>query len=106
MYCPECGKALSRPMKFCTHCGSQLNLEKTTETEERKNRFDDYVDGIFWTTVFGLGIILGGMFVIKEVLQLDQRWMIAYTIMSSAAFLTVFGIHVWQVIHLPMSMPI
>lgn len=87
-------------MKFCNFCGHQLSLEKATELEKREKRFDDYVDGVFWISVFGLGLLLGGMTIIKEVLHLGQGVLIAFLVMGSAAFLTVFGVCLWQVIQL------
>lgn len=98
MHCPACGKTLVRRTKFCTHCGEQLRQEETAAIKKLEKRFDDYVDGVFWTTVFGLGLIIGGMAVMKKVLQLDQGLILAYLAVSSLAFLTVFGICLWQVI--------
>jgi len=98
MHCPACGKSLPRRMRYCSQCGAQLTLEKDTESERREKRFDDYVDGIFWITVFGLGLILGGMALMKQVLHLGRGWIIAYMIMSSVTFLTVFAICLWQII--------
>jgi hypothetical protein len=98
MYCPACGKALPRRMNYCSQCGAQLTLEKHTETEKSQKRFDDYVDGIFWITVFGLGLILGGIALMKQVLNLSQGLIVAFMIISSTAFLTVFAICLWQII--------
>jgi hypothetical protein len=98
MYCSACGKALPRRMKYCSQCGAQLTLERDAESERREKRFDDYVDGIFWITVFGLGLILGGIALMKQVLNLSQGLIIAFMIISSTAFLTVFAICLWQII--------
>ena len=100
MHCPACGKALPRRMKYCSQCGAQLTLEKDTESERKEKRFDDYVDGIFWITVFGLGLILGGMVLMKQVLHLSQGLIIAYMIISSTTFLTVFGVCLWELIRI------
>ena len=98
MHCSACGKVLPRRMKYCIQCGAQLTLEKDTESEKMEKRFDDYVDGIFWITVLGLGLILGGLSLMKEALNLNQGLIIAYMIISSTTVLTVFGICLWQVI--------
>lgn len=100
MHCPACGKALARRTKYCTHCGEQLRQEETAAIEKLEKRFDDYVDGVFWITVFGLGLILGGMVVMKEVLHLNQGLIVAYMALSSLAFLTVFGICLKEVLAL------
>lgn len=100
MNCPACGKTLSRRMKYCNHCGEQLRVEKDATSEKSESRFDEYVDGIFWTTVFGLGLILGGMVVMQKVLSLSRALIISYMAMSSTAFLIIFGIHLWQIVQM------
>jgi hypothetical protein len=87
-------------MKFCNQCGTQLSLEDDTRLDKQVKRLDDYVDGIFWITIFGLGMILGGMVLIKEALHLSDGILIAYLILSSTTFLTVFGICLWQIIRI------
>jgi hypothetical protein len=98
MHCPACGKLLARRTKFCTHCGEQLRAEDDKAITKLEKRFDDYVDGLFWTTVFGLGLIIGGMVVMKKVLQLDQGLILAYFALSSLTFLTIFVICLREVI--------
>jgi hypothetical protein len=43
-------------------------------------------------------MILGGMALIKQVLHLGDRFLIAFLALSSTAFITVFGICLWQII--------
>lgn len=98
MYCPSCGKALSRQMKYCNFCGAQLPGAKEMEiANASEKRLDEYLDGLFWITVFGLGLILGGMVLIKEVLQLSRGFLIGYLVLSTLAFLVNFGLSLWQV---------
>lgn len=100
MYCPACGSTLSRQMKFCNRCGAQLNNQ---EIEKVEKRFDEYLDGLFWTAFFGLGIILGGVAVLRGI-DLGPWMVIAYLILSSTAFLTVFGLSLWQTLRLARIM--
>ena len=98
MYCSSCGIALSRQMKYCNHCGAQLiRAEDTSVTEQKQQRLDEYLDGLFWITVFGLGFILGGLSLMSKVLHLGQRLIIAYLVLSSTVFLINFGLSLWQV---------
>lgn len=100
MYCPACGSALSRQMKFCNRCGAQLNNQEIEKAEER---FDEYLDGLFWTAVFGTGIVLGGVAALRG-LDLSRWMIIAYLILSSTAFLIVFGLSLWQTLRLARIM--
>ena len=95
MYCSVCGNPLPREMKYCNSCGALLRLGKDPETKTK--RLDDYVDGTFWTTLIGLGIVLGGVISMKA-LELPLPIIIGWAIVSSIAFLIIFSICLWQII--------
>jgi len=57
------------------------------------------MDSTFWVTVFGLAVIVGGVAAMKA-LELREVFIIAYMILSTMAFLGVYGMHVWQFIRL------
>ncbi|MBS1790648.1 MAG: zinc ribbon domain-containing protein [Acidobacteria bacterium] len=102
MYCSSCGAALAKPTKFCNRCGAQLQVSKTdleweaSEKRVKEKRLDEYLDGLFWITVFGLGFVLGGMVVLKK---MDlSNWLIAsYLVISSTAFLINLALSLWQI---------
>lgn len=93
MYCHACGIALSQPTKYCNRCGVQLiNQDPTGEVKRTEKRLDEYLDGLFWITVFGVGLIFGGMVVMKKV-GLSDFFIFAYLLISSTAFLINFLIN-------------
>jgi hypothetical protein len=94
MYCSSCGTALTQKLKYCNRCGANLSGKKLDSSEKR---LDEYLDGLFWITVFGLGLILGGMALMKKVLQLSDGLVIAYVVLSSTAFIINFALSLWQV---------
>ncbi|MEO8434438.1 MAG: zinc ribbon domain-containing protein [Pyrinomonadaceae bacterium] len=104
MFCPSCGIALTHQMKYCNRCGAQLasgegaDLIKATE-----KRLSEYLDGLFWITVFGLAAIVGGMALIKK-LQLGEVLMVAFLIVSSAAFLINFWLSLREVQRLKLEL--
>jgi hypothetical protein len=100
MYCPSCGSALSRQVKYCTRCGAQTNRQEIKPVEKR---FDEYLEGLFWVTVFGLGIILGGAVLLK-VLDFPRWLLIAYLALSSVAFLINFGLSLRETLRLAKSL--
>ena len=57
------------------------------------------MDSTFWVTVFGLGVIVGGVAAMKA-LEFREVFIIAYMILSTVAFLGIYGMHVWQFIRL------
>ena len=97
MFCPSCGVALPQPTKFCVRCGSQLSVTKKDPVfKSVENRLRDEMVDLFWLTVLGLGMILGGMTLIKG-LGLSDWILIAYMILSTTAFTINFGLSLWQI---------
>ena len=52
---------------------------------------------LFWATVIGLGLILGGMALIKNAMHLSDWILVVYLIISSTAFTINFGLGLWQI---------
>jgi hypothetical protein len=101
MYCQACGIALTHQMRYCNRCGVQLvptSDEAAVKTESEK-RLDNYLDGLFWITVFGLAFIFGGMILLKR-FNFSQALIIAYLALSSTAFLINFGLNLWRVVRI------
>ncbi|HEX5708831.1 MAG TPA: hypothetical protein VFX96_16145 [Pyrinomonadaceae bacterium] len=95
--------ALAQQLKYCNRCGAQLVATKDADLVELfEKRMDSEMEGLFWITVLGLGLILGGMVLMRKV-QLSEWLIIAYMAISSAAFVTYFGIGIWQVRRLARS---
>ena len=93
MYCHACGIALTQQTKYCNRCGAQLlKQDHTGELKRSEKRLDEYLDGLFWITVFGLGLVLGGMVLMKKV-GLSDFFILLYLVLSSAAFLVNFVIN-------------
>lgn len=97
MYCSSCGTAISPNLKYCNRCGARLtraNEDDIVKSAE-KRLYDESVD-LFWVTVIGLGLILGGIVVMKT-LGLSN-WLIAgYMILGSTAFTINVGLSLWQI---------
>jgi hypothetical protein len=91
-------------MKFCTRCGAQLTSQETTAIQTAEERFDDYLEGLFWITVLGLGIILGGAALLTKVLHFSSGVGIAFLVLSSVAFLINFGLNLWGALRVARSL--
>lgn len=103
MYCPSCGIALSQQLTYCNRCGAQLITTKEADLVKLfEKRIDSEMEGLFWIAVLGIGLILGGMAMMKK-FQFDDWMIVVYTVLSSAAFMTYFGLGVWQVRRLAKS---
>ncbi len=102
MFCPSCGVVLSQHLKYCKHCGALLASSNDAVTGKAEKRLDEYLDGLFWITVFGLGLILGGIALMQK-LQVGSGVMIVYLVLSSAAFLVNFGLNLREVLRITGS---
>ena len=87
MYCQSCGVAIAQSMKYCNRCGAlQVTSTEATLSERQEKRLNDYLDGLFWITVFGVALTVGGMIALKK-LQFSDAFIVAFLILSASAFL-------------------
>ncbi len=97
MYCQSCGTAVPQHMRYCNRCGTQLVApEESPAKTAREKRLDEYLDGLFWITVFGLAFVLGGTLILKKI-ALNNWLILGYMVLSSVAFLINFGLSLWGV---------
>ena len=98
-----CGTPLAMQMKYCNRCGAHLVTTKEDDTVKLfEKRMDSEMEGLFWITVLGLALNLGGIALLKKV-QLSESLILAYMILSSLAFIAYFSLGVWQVRRLNRS---
>ncbi|HET9477972.1 MAG TPA: hypothetical protein VFO72_01420 [Pyrinomonadaceae bacterium] len=63
---------------------------------------DEYLDGLFWISVFGLAFIIGGTVVLKKA-GLRDLVVISYLILSTVIFLVNFGFSLWGALSIMRS---
>jgi hypothetical protein len=104
MFCPSCGIALPNQLKYCNRCGAPLTPPKEIELVKLfEKRMESEMEGLFWSILFGLGFLIGGMVVLKKALDFSQTLLIAYMILCSTALVMYFGLGVWQIRRLARS---
>jgi hypothetical protein len=97
MYCQSCGIAIDPAMRFCNRCGtSVLSPSDAADITKSFKRLDNYLDGLFWITAFGIGLTAGGMVLLKKT-GFSDSFILAFVILSSTAFLINFVINLWIV---------
>jgi hypothetical protein len=73
-----------------------------SEKTVTEKRMDDYLDGLFWISVFGLAFIVGGAVLLKKV-QFSDIVILVYAALSSTVFLINFGLNLWGALGLMRS---
>jgi hypothetical protein len=96
MYCQSCGIAIGQSMRFCNRCGTSVVAHDAAETRRLEKRLDEYLDGMFWITAFGVGLTGGGLLVLKKA-EFSERFLLAFLIVSGTAFLINFALSLWIV---------
>ena len=104
MYCQTCGNAIAHKTKYCNRCGAQLVPagEVSPEKTPAEKRLDDYLDGLFWISVFGLGFIIGGTVVLSKIGVRDFI-VLGYAVLSTIVFLINFGFSLWGTLSIMRS---
>ena len=99
MFCSSCGVALSQQLKYCNRCGALQTNSQDPDKKSSEKRLDEYLDGLFWVSVLGLGAILGGVVLLKK-LNVADGITTAYLILSSAVFLINVGVNLRVVLRM------
>jgi hypothetical protein len=73
-------------------------LEKTPA----EKRLDEYLDGLFWISVFGLAFVLAGALLLKKT-HFSDVVVLIYVVLSSTVFLINFGFSLWGALSIMRS---
>ena len=104
MYCQTCGSVLAHNTKYCNRCGTQLVPagERSPDKTPAEKRLDEYLDGLFWISVFGLGFIIGGTVLLTKTGVRDLI-ILGYAVLSTIVFLINFGFSLWGALSIMRS---
>lgn len=104
MYCQSCGTALTQKTKYCNRCGAQLvpGSDVSLDKKRTEKRLDEYLEGLFWTSVFGLGLIAGGTVLLHKT-NVRDLIVLGYLILSTTVFLINFGFNMWGTLRIMRS---
>jgi len=60
MYCPNCGKAVDKALKYCNACGERLSKATDAEKGAASGKLlENILTTLFLIVMFGLGILVG-----------------------------------------------
>ena len=93
MYCSSCGAAVARGLSYCNLCGAKLNTAKGESGSKPAEQFAEMLVGsIVGTFVLGLGVIIGLMAVMKDLLNFNQGLIITFTSLCFLLMVAIEGV--------------
>lgn len=99
MYCSSCGAAVAQGLSYCNLCGAKLSgakidgASKSTETLP-----ESLIWAIVSVFVVGLGVIMGLMAMLKELLNLNVGIILAAGALVFLLLVAIEAVLIWQLI--------
>src|SRR5262245_36278256 len=96
MYCSACGCAVPPGLAFCNRCGAKLTSGKTDVPIKASDLIPDFlVFGIVGLFVFGLGVTIGLVAVLRQVAGFDTSLILAITMICFTMIIALESVLVW-----------
>lgn len=96
MYCSSCGGSVARGISYCNLCGVKLNGAKDESVAKPAELFpDSLIWAIVAVFVIGLGVTIGLMAMMKELLDFGQGLIIAFALLCFLLMFVVEGVFIW-----------
>jgi hypothetical protein len=95
MYCSSCGTALVPGLSYCNRCGTELKPKQSGPMKLSETAPEYLVGAITAVTIVGLGIVIGMMAVMKQVLHFDNMLIIAFSLLTFLTFIGVDSVFIW-----------
>src|SRR5688572_21805854 len=94
MHCSSCGSLVNKDLSYCSRCGAKVGgAGGLTEAS-----FNTLVGSIVGLTIGGLGVIIGMMVVMKEVLGLSNEIIVPFIIAAFALLVSAEAVFIWLLV--------
>src|SRR5258705_6145473 len=95
MYCSSCGMSVAPSLSYCNRCGAELNPKDRRPATRSEASQESLVWALVSVTVVGIGAVIGLMAVMREVVHLNIRLIIAFPAFAFPALLAVDSVIIW-----------
>src|SRR5215472_13624309 len=93
MYCSSCGSAVKESLSYCNRCGARLYEERGESIAHTRDIApESLVWAIIAVLVFGLGLIIGLMAVMKNEVHFNDGVILGFTLLSFLLMVIIEGI--------------
>ena len=103
MYCSSCGAAVPTGSTYCNRCGTGLKPKQPGPVKQSETMPESLIWAIAAVTIVGLGVVIGMMAVMKEVVHFPDSLIIAFTLLSFFTFLGVDAVFIWMLVRSRVS---
>jgi hypothetical protein len=94
MYCSACGSAITPHLTYCNRCGARVNGR--TEPPAKVADFpESLVGAMVGLFVLGLGVIIGLMAVMKNVVNFDSSMILAITYITITLLIILEAVFIY-----------
>jgi zinc ribbon protein len=94
MYCSSCGAAVPTGSSYCNRCGTEFKPKQSGQTKLSETMPESLIWAIASVTIVGLGVVIGMMAVMKEVLHFETPLIVAFTLLSFLTFMAVDAVFI------------
>ena len=94
MYCSSCGAAVPAGSSYCNRCGTDMKPKQSGPAKLSETAPESLIWAIAAVTIVGLGVVIGMMAVMKEVLQFNTHLIVAFTLLSFFTFMAVDAVFI------------
>lgn len=95
MYCASCGMAVSPSLSYCNRCGAEVNVKERSSDKRSEAPQETLVFLLAAVTIFGIGVVIGLMAVMKEVVQFNNDLILGFTVLSFLVLMGIDGVITW-----------
>ena len=94
MYCSSCGAAVPAGSSYCNRCGTETKPKQSGATKLSETAPESLIWAIAAVTIVGLGVVIGMMAVMKEVLHFPDSLIIAFALLTFFTFIGVDAVFI------------
>jgi predicted amidophosphoribosyltransferase len=95
MYCSSCGSAVPPNLTYCNRCGAKVNTKSEGVTRAADLIPESVVFAIIAVFVLGIGVTIGLMAVMKEVVGFDLSLILAITMICFSLIIALEAVLIW-----------
>lgn len=103
MYCSSYGAAAKPGLNFCKNCGEELNTKDGSAKDSGVSRTltasqESLIWAIVAVTIAGLGVLIGLMAVMKNVVHFNDGLIAAFSLLTFLTILATDSVFIWLLV--------